>query len=181
MGEECCASFLNVHRTRISMKQLFMIMLGFALASPAFAVPKAHVRAMMGELSDMEMPADPYGAVVPSSVGAAPPATPSATDCARAAVYICKDWNWGGACQRLTPCLGSGPQQCGKLDGTASSIGPDKGFKCLFYKTGDCSDPPGPSGGVLAVEWPGISNLVSAEPRNTWNDIIRSYQCLPQD
>lgn len=49
-----------------------------------------------------------------------------------AQVYVCEHVNWEGKCVNIPYAIGSG--DCISLDGTASSIRPDKGFSCTFYK-----------------------------------------------
>jgi hypothetical protein len=49
-----------------------------------------------------------------------------------AKVYICEHVNWRGTCTNIPYALGSG--DCVALDGTASSIRPDSGVSCTFYK-----------------------------------------------
>ncbi|KAF2728572.1 hypothetical protein EJ04DRAFT_556665 [Polyplosphaeria fusca] len=123
-------------------------------------------------------------ALLPTLIAAYPQSTdltPRSTvdGCETAGVFICEHVNWGGACTHSIACVGGAPDACTKLDGKASSIGPDKGFKCLFYKSDDCLDVPGPSGGVLDLRWPGTGNLFNVNGGN-WNDIIRSYQCYQE-
>jgi hypothetical protein len=48
-------------------------------------------------------------------------------------VYICEHHTWGGACEHKLSPLGSAPEDCTVIDGTASSIGPDEGIFCVFY------------------------------------------------
>ncbi|KAH7075498.1 hypothetical protein BKA63DRAFT_552984 [Paraphoma chrysanthemicola] len=48
-------------------------------------------------------------------------------------VYICPDINWSGSCTHYLRPLGSGPNDCVKLNGDATSVGPDEGIQCTFF------------------------------------------------
>lgn len=49
-------------------------------------------------------------------------------------VYICEHINWVGKCEYKVSPLGSAPEDCVELDGTASSVGPDDNYYCIFYE-----------------------------------------------
>ncbi|KAF2263207.1 hypothetical protein CC78DRAFT_534209 [Lojkania enalia] len=100
-------------------------------------------------------------------------------DCEKAGVYICEHWAWQGNCIKWENCIGTSDDDCVKLTGTASSIGPDPGYKCFFYKNDICRDFGGPDGGTLVLSFPGNDNLVNVDGQD-WNDKIYSYQCIKE-
>ncbi|OCL13499.1 hypothetical protein AOQ84DRAFT_225354 [Glonium stellatum] len=83
-------------------------------------------------------------------------------------VYVCSDVNWGGDCVHYVQAVGG--NDCIKLDGTASSIGPDPGFSCTFYKNVFCDDL---GDGTLNLEYPGDSSMPDG-----WNDAVYSFVCV---
>lgn len=85
-----------------------------------------------------------------------------------AGIYVCSDVNWGGNCVHYVQPVGGG--NCVTLDGTASSIGPDPGFSCTFFKNGLCDDL---GDGTLHLEYPGVSSMP-----DRWNDAVRSFVCV---
>ncbi|KAH7392711.1 hypothetical protein BKA66DRAFT_412464, partial [Pyrenochaeta sp. MPI-SDFR-AT-0127] len=92
-------------------------------------------------------------------------------------VYICEDHNWGGNCEhKLTP-LGSSDDDCTRLDGTASSIGPDVGFKCLFYTNSDCRPFARDGSDFVELTYPGNANLLVTD-KGDYNDKLYSYLCF---
>ncbi|KAF1851907.1 uncharacterized protein K460DRAFT_43708 [Cucurbitaria berberidis CBS 394.84] len=94
-----------------------------------------------------------------------------------AGVYICEDYNWGGKCEyKLSP-LGSSDEDCTILDGTASSIGPDVGFQCLFFTNGYCRSLANDGLDTLILTYPGNSNLLVTE-KGDFNDKFHSYLCF---
>ncbi|KAF2749197.1 hypothetical protein M011DRAFT_328695 [Sporormia fimetaria CBS 119925] len=90
-------------------------------------------------------------------------------------LYICTDINFTGTCTHHTPCLGSGDNTCYTVPVGASSIGPDPGFTCYFYRHGFCRD--FNNHGVLTLQHPGVANLMSTE-LGDWNDKVVSYLCM---
>ncbi|KAF1997748.1 hypothetical protein P154DRAFT_440659, partial [Amniculicola lignicola CBS 123094] len=91
-------------------------------------------------------------------------------------VCICDDINWTGNCRYITACIGGHPSNCVVLDGSASSIGPDPGWKCYFYENALCHMSLQDPASVLVVRYPGLRNLVT--DRGDWNDRVRSYNCF---
>ncbi|KAF2024356.1 hypothetical protein EK21DRAFT_78895, partial [Setomelanomma holmii] len=92
-------------------------------------------------------------------------------------VYICTDINWAGNCTHYQRPLGSGPDDCTKLDGDASSIGPDWGFTCTFYTNTFCDKIRSNQTDWIELSYPGIANLRSTE-KGDFNDNVYSYVCL---
>ncbi|KAK7183814.1 hypothetical protein DPSP01_004438 [Paraphaeosphaeria sporulosa] len=87
-------------------------------------------------------------------------------------VYVCEHINWGGACVNVLYAIDSG--DCVSLDGTASSIRPDKGFSCTFYKNGSCRTFDGSAS--LKLQDPGSADLT--KEAGEWNDAARGFQCF---
>ncbi|KAF2865388.1 hypothetical protein BDV95DRAFT_258754 [Massariosphaeria phaeospora] len=100
-----------------------------------------------------------------------PNGTASATE---AGVYICQHINYQGSCEHKFSPVGSAPSSCAELDGTASSFGPDQGFRCRVFRNSFCSEV---DGGGLDIAYPGLGNLFDT-PRGNWNDAVRSYFCF---
>ncbi|KAL6711306.1 hypothetical protein ACN47E_005837 [Coniothyrium glycines] len=97
-----------------------------------------------------------------------------------AGVYICADVFWSGACtHHLTP-LGSSDEACTQLDGTASAIGPDMGFRCIFYTNSYCRPLASDGADALALVYPGEGNLLRTD-KGDWNDRVYSYQCFEEE
>ncbi|KAF1917028.1 hypothetical protein BDU57DRAFT_415851, partial [Ampelomyces quisqualis] len=92
-------------------------------------------------------------------------------------VFICEHINWGGQCEHKYRPTGTSDGDCTVLDGEASSIGPDKGWTCLFYTNAFCRALAGDGSDVLQVEYPGIGDLGRAD-KGGWNDRARSYWCV---
>ncbi|KAF2115608.1 hypothetical protein BDV96DRAFT_53346 [Lophiotrema nucula] len=95
-------------------------------------------------------------------------------------VTLCTDINWAGTCTDIYTTPGGSPSTCKVLDGTASSIGPMEGVRCVFYRTDNCDPIPGPSGGALPLTFPGLGNLFSVpgQENPNWNDAVRSFNCF---
>jgi hypothetical protein len=49
-------------------------------------------------------------------------------------MYICSDVNWKGKCHNYYNNTGTGPDDCTAIDGSASSMGPERGFVCWVYR-----------------------------------------------
>ncbi|KAF2016839.1 hypothetical protein BU24DRAFT_139154 [Aaosphaeria arxii CBS 175.79] len=115
---------------------------------------------------------------------ASPSASPSPVLGEKAGVFACEHVVWGGKCQLFNNPIGGAPEQCTVIpeDFKISSVGPDKGWKCLFYKSAICRDVASPPSGILTLTWPGNDRLTEANDANgvTWNDNIRSYQCFKE-
>ncbi|KAF2497359.1 hypothetical protein BU16DRAFT_559109 [Lophium mytilinum] len=100
-------------------------------------------------------------------------ASPESPGCAQAGVYVCSDPYWQGNCVYHCGPFGSNPDtQCTKLDGSASSIGPDAGIKCNFFTNGYCDSLPGES--QITLQYPGNDNLASIG----WDNKVASYACF---
>ncbi|KAF2130803.1 hypothetical protein P153DRAFT_286979, partial [Dothidotthia symphoricarpi CBS 119687] len=100
-------------------------------------------------------------------------------------VYICEDHHWGGKCEYKVSHLGSAPEDCVELDGSASSIGPDQGYYCIFYTQGSplnafCRRLASDGSDNISVSYPGEPNLLDTHAGN-WNDKVRSYNCFKDD
>ncbi|CAO2650978.1 Nn.00g092750.m01.CDS01 [Neocucurbitaria sp. VM-36] len=98
----------------------------------------------------------------------------------KAGVYICEDHNWGGKCEHHLSPLGSSEEDCTQLDGTASSIGPDIGFQCLFFTNSYCRPLASDGSDTLGLTYPGNANLLVTENGN-FNDKVYSYLCFKLD
>jgi hypothetical protein len=111
-------------------------------------------------------------------------------------VYICSDVFWGGECEHKFGPKGSSDEACTVLDGTASSIGPDQGFDCIFYtfvyngipplttRSTNTSDSNAYCRQFNATDhvWlkaPGEPNLLVLD-KGDYNDKFYSYQCFDQ-
>ncbi|KAF2829810.1 hypothetical protein CC86DRAFT_285274 [Ophiobolus disseminans] len=92
-------------------------------------------------------------------------------------VFICADANWGGACEKKFIPLGSSPDVCTVLDGTASSIGPDQGFTCLFYTNAICTTLDSKGSDYIKLTHPGNANVGYTDKGN-FNDKLLSVQCV---
>ncbi|OCK79648.1 hypothetical protein K432DRAFT_443726 [Lepidopterella palustris CBS 459.81] len=103
------------------------------------------------------------------AISALPPSPIGTSKRDNSGVYICSDINWGSTCVHLVAPLGG--QDCIKLDGTASSIGPDQGLTCTFYRNGFCDDL---GDKPLTLKYPGVKDLTTIG----WNDQARSYSCV---
>ncbi|PVI07222.1 hypothetical protein DM02DRAFT_622574 [Periconia macrospinosa] len=88
-------------------------------------------------------------------------------------VYVCDDVFWSGNCARYPYPLGT--DECTQLNGKASSIGPDKGVTCTFYKNGVCRS--FQRDDTLTLVHPGANNLLLTE-KGDFNDAVWSFKCF---
>ncbi|KAH4216242.1 hypothetical protein HBI06_234880 [Parastagonospora nodorum] len=93
-----------------------------------------------------------------------------------AGVYICTLANFTGACTHHLSPASSAPSACVQLDGTASSVGPDKGFECTFFTNAFCDRVLSDGSDAFSVGWPGYKDLKVLGRQ--WDDGVRSYYCL---
>ncbi|KAH6493814.1 hypothetical protein HBI55_119690 [Parastagonospora nodorum] len=110
-----------------------------------------------------------------------PTPTPTPTSIASlpaptAGVYICTLANFTGACTHHLSPASSAPSACVQLDGTASSVGPDKGFECTFFTNAFCDRVLSDGSDAFSVGWPGYKDLKVLGRQ--WDDGVRSYYCL---
>lgn len=104
---------------------------------------------------------------------------PTSTPGVLAGVYICVDINWGGDCTHHSAPVGSAPSACTTLNGTASSVGPDKGFSCNFYSNSYCDALFTDGRDIITLAYPGAPDLRSTD-KGDWNDRVYSFQCFEQ-
>ncbi|KAJ4381074.1 hypothetical protein N0V86_003421 [Didymella sp. IMI 355093] len=95
-------------------------------------------------------------------------------------VFYCKDVGWGSDCVYRTTPLGSDPKDCTELNLPASSVGPDKGYYCIFYTNAFCAPIASDRSDQLTLTYPGTDNL-GFTSKGDFNDRLLSYQCFRDD
>ncbi|KAF2256859.1 hypothetical protein BU26DRAFT_558297 [Trematosphaeria pertusa] len=157
-------------RLKTSLSFLFLLLASTPLV---LAAPQPPQPAPAREVAANEVITQPRQQV-PGSTGTADTPSPTNTtgSAELASVFVCEHVYWGGTCSIVTAPLDTG--ECTPLDGSASSIGPDPGFTCTFYKNGSCRDFTGSD--ALTLENPGSPNLLDT-PKGNFNDVVRGFTC----
>ncbi|KAF2708485.1 hypothetical protein K504DRAFT_456478 [Pleomassaria siparia CBS 279.74] len=100
------------------------------------------------------------------------PHTPGQCDSTLVKVKICTDVDWKGYCEIYYTCIGNADISCRKLYPNISSIRPEDGIYCIFYKNTLCNG--GKDAKMLRIDNP---QARLTDLPGDWNDAIQSFDC----